>query len=169
MIANDCHDRSLLLRRAGLYDQEVWGRLCLVGTRYCVSCKQIFIARVTIIIETPLFPSIHFTFGPFLAFIRLWIECIILRPCIGSNFLLISQPNLVSRGNPVSHLCSLPHKAVLPRVRSSRRGGELFIFLTRLRSAKVRVLAAVCLLLLCFINCYSVKWATLVSQSLQGL
>ena len=85
MIANDCHDRSLLLRRAGLYDQEVWGRLCLVGTRYCVSCKQIFIARVTIIIETPLFPSIHFTFGPFLAFIRLWIECIILRPCIGSN------------------------------------------------------------------------------------
>ena len=27
---------------------------------------------------------------------------------------------------------------------------------------QVRVLAAVCLLLLCFINCYSVKWATLV-------
>ena len=86
-----------------------------------------------------------------------------------NHFLLNSQPNLVSRGNSVSHLCSLPHKAVLPRVRPSRRGGELFIFLTRLRSAKVRVLAAVCLLLLCFINCYSVKWATLVSQSLQGL
>ena len=27
---------------------------------------------------------IHFSFGPFLAFIRLWIECIILRPCIGA-------------------------------------------------------------------------------------
>lgn len=28
---------------------------------------------------------IHFSFGPFLAFIRLWIECIILRPCIGAS------------------------------------------------------------------------------------
>ena len=39
--------------------------------------------------KNPLFFSIHFTFGPFLAFIRLWIECIILRPCIGTNWPLI--------------------------------------------------------------------------------
>ena len=57
-------------------------------------------------------------------------------------------------------------------MRPSRRGGQL-IELTKLANlsqgtrlfvlgVQVRVLAAVCLLLLCFINCYSVRWATLV-------
>ncbi len=27
---------------------------------------------------------IHVTFGPFAAFIRLWVECIIVRPCTGA-------------------------------------------------------------------------------------
>ncbi len=27
---------------------------------------------------------IHVTFGPFMAFIRLWVECIIVRPCSGA-------------------------------------------------------------------------------------
>ncbi len=27
---------------------------------------------------------IHVTFGPFLAFVRLWVECIIVRPCTGA-------------------------------------------------------------------------------------
>merc|ERR1719369_2104439 len=49
---------------------------------------------------------IHFTFGPFLAFIRLWIECIYLEA--------------VHRCNSVSHVCSLHHKTLLPRVRPSR-------------------------------------------------
>merc|ERR1712172_112753 len=79
---------------------------------------------------------IHFTFGPFLAFIRLWIECIILRPCIGAIQSLTFALYLTK---PFFPECDPPDEAV-------------------------RVLAAVCLLLLCFINCYSVKWATLVQD-----
>jgi len=79
---------------------------------------------------------IHFTFGPFLAFIRLWIECIILRPCIGA---IQSLTFALYITKPFFPECDPPDEAV-------------------------RVLAAVCLLLLCFINCYSVKWATLVQD-----
>ena len=54
--------------------------------------------------KNPLFFSIHFTFGPFLAFIRLWIECIILRPCIGTNWPLpISKSYLSNSGNIFGH------------------------------------------------------------------
>jgi hypothetical protein len=38
---------------------------------------------------------IHVTFGPFIAFVRLWIECIIVRPCTGAiqvfNIKIVSQ------------------------------------------------------------------------------
>ena len=65
---------------------------------------------------------IHFAFGPFLAFIRMWIECIILRPCIGA----IQVGHFPSSIDPIQllaepHLRSLHPEAFLPRVRASLR------------------------------------------------
>ena len=78
---------------------------------------------------------IHFAFGPFLAFIRMWIECIILRPCIGAIQSLTFALYILK---PFFPDCEPP-------------------------SDSVRILAAACLCLLCFINCFSVKWAAMVS------
>ena len=77
---------------------------------------------------------IHFSFGPFLAFIRMWIECIILRPCIGAIQSLTFALYILK---PFFPECDPP-------------------------SDSVRILAAACLCLLCFINCFSVKWAAMV-------
>ena len=77
---------------------------------------------------------IHFSFGPFLAFIRLWIECVILRPCIGAIQSLTFALYILK---PFFPECEPPQDSI-------------------------RVLAAACICLLCFINCYSVKWASLV-------
>ena len=79
---------------------------------------------------------IHFSFGPFLAFIRLWIECIILRPCIGAIQSLTFALYILK---PFFPECDPPQDSV-------------------------RILAAACLLLLCFINCYSVRAAAIVSN-----
>ena len=79
---------------------------------------------------------IHFAFGPFLAFIRMWIECIILRPCIGAIQSLTFALYILK---PFFPECDPP-------------------------SDSVRILAAACLCLLCFINCFSVKWAAMVRQ-----
>jgi len=79
---------------------------------------------------------IHFSFGPFLAFIRLWIECVILRPCIGAIQALTFALYILK---PFFPECEPPQDSI-------------------------RVLAAACICLLCFINCYSVKWASLVQD-----
>ena len=79
---------------------------------------------------------IHFSFGPFLAFIRLWIECIILRPCIGAIQSLTFALYILK---PFFPECDPPQDSV-------------------------RILAAACLLLLCFINCCSVRAAAIVSN-----
>jgi len=79
---------------------------------------------------------IHFSFGPFLAFIRLWIECIILRPCIGAIQSLTFALYILK---PFFPDCDPPQDSV-------------------------RILAAACLCLLCFINCASVKAAALVQD-----
>jgi len=79
---------------------------------------------------------IHFSFGPFLAFIRMWIECIILRPCIGAIQSLTFALYILK---PFFPECDPP-------------------------SDSVRILAAACLCLLCFINCFSVKWAAMVQD-----
>ena len=78
---------------------------------------------------------IHFSFGPFLAFIRLWIECVILRPCIGAIQALTFALYILK---PFFPECDPPENSI-------------------------RILAAACICLLCFINCYSVKWASMVS------
>ena len=79
---------------------------------------------------------IHFSFGPFLAFIRLWIECIILRPCIGAIQSLTFALYILK---PFFPECDPPGDSV-------------------------RILAAACLCLLCFINCTSVRAAAIVSK-----
>jgi len=81
---------------------------------------------------------IMFTFGPFLAFLRLWIECMIVRPCsIAIQALTFSLYIL----KPMFPECEPPSEAI-------------------------RLLAAVCICLVGFINCYRVKWANLVQDSL---
>ncbi|TRY80082.1 hypothetical protein TCAL_09329 [Tigriopus californicus] len=79
---------------------------------------------------------IHVTFGPFLAFIRLWIECIIVRPCTGAIQSLTFALYILK---PFFPDCQPPDEAT-------------------------RLLAATCLCLLCFINCYDVKWASKVQD-----
>merc|ERR1719397_2502444 len=79
---------------------------------------------------------IHFSFGPFLAFIRMWIECVILRPCIGAIQSLTFALYILK---PFFPECEPP-------------------------DSSIRVLAAACLCLLCFINCYSVRMAALVQD-----
>lgn len=78
------------------------------------------------------------TFGPFLAFLRLWIECMIVRPCsLAIQALTFSLYIL----KPLFPECDPP-------------------------PAATRLLAAVCLCLVGFINCYRVKWANLVQDYL---
>jgi amino acid transporter len=79
---------------------------------------------------------IHFSFGPFLAFIRLWIECVILRPCIGAIQALTFALYILK---PFFPECDPPEDST-------------------------RILAAACICFLCFINCYSVKWAAMVQD-----
>lgn len=76
------------------------------------------------------------TFGPFLAFMRLWVECMIVRPCSQTIVALTFSAYIMK---PFFPTCESP-------------------------DASARLLAAVCILVLTFINCWNVKWATRVQD-----
>ncbi|CAK1540931.1 unnamed protein product [Leptosia nina] len=76
------------------------------------------------------------TFGPFAAFIRLWIECMIVRPCSQAIVALTFSVYVLK---PVFPECDPPNEAT-------------------------RLLAACCILLLTFVNCWSVRAATRVQD-----
>ena len=64
---------------------DVWSKSPAQTMPSKIKSNHTTVQQIRFYIYSPLF-SIHFTFGPFLAFIRLWIECIILRPCIGNHW-----------------------------------------------------------------------------------
>eukprot|EP00088_Acartia_fossae_P065772 TRINITY_DN811_c0_g1_i11.p1 TRINITY_DN811_c0_g1~~TRINITY_DN811_c0_g1_i11.p1 ORF type:complete len:489 (-),score=-32.03 TRINITY_DN811_c0_g1_i11:89-1555(-) len=76
------------------------------------------------------------TFGKFLAFIRLWVECIIVRPCSQA---IVALTFSIYATKPFFPECDPPDEAV-------------------------RLLAAICICILAFINCWEVKWATFVQD-----
>ncbi|XP_030758907.1 large neutral amino acids transporter small subunit 1 [Sitophilus oryzae] len=76
------------------------------------------------------------TFGPFVAFIRLWIECLIVRPCSQAIVALTFSQYVMK---PLFIECDPPDNAA-------------------------RLLAACCICVLTFVNCYDVKWATRVQD-----
>lgn len=75
-------------------------------------------------------------FGPFLAFLRLWVECMIVRPCSQAIVALTFAYYVIE---PLFPDCAQPDDAV-------------------------RLLAAVCILVLTFVNCMDVTWATRVQD-----
>jgi len=76
------------------------------------------------------------TFGNFLAFIRLWAECLIVRPCTVTIVALTFSKYAIKLFFPE---CNPPDESV-------------------------RMLAACCICILTFINCWEVKWATFVQD-----
>ncbi|KAJ8947390.1 hypothetical protein NQ318_017753 [Aromia moschata] len=76
------------------------------------------------------------TFGPFVAFIRLWIECMIVRPCSQAIVALTFSQYVMK---PFFPECQPPDDAA-------------------------RLLAVCCICVLTFVNCYDVKWATRVQD-----
>ncbi|XP_023327717.1 large neutral amino acids transporter small subunit 1 isoform X2 [Eurytemora carolleeae] len=74
--------------------------------------------------------------GPFPAFIRLWIECIIVRPCSGAIQALTFSLYILK---PFFPECEPPDESK-------------------------RLLAAACICFLCYINCANVKWANMVQD-----
>ncbi|CAH1997380.1 unnamed protein product [Acanthoscelides obtectus] len=76
------------------------------------------------------------TFGPFLAFVRLWIECMIVRPCSQAIVALTFSEYVMK---PFFQECDPPDSAA-------------------------RMLAVCCICVLTFVNCYDVKWATRVQD-----
>ncbi|KAH1009775.1 hypothetical protein HUJ04_002083 [Dendroctonus ponderosae] len=76
------------------------------------------------------------TFGPFMAFIRLWIECMIVRPCSQAIVALTFSQYVMK---PLFVDCDPPDNAA-------------------------RLLAACCIFVLTFVNCYDVRWATRVQD-----
>ncbi|XP_041370974.1 Y+L amino acid transporter 2-like isoform X2 [Gigantopelta aegis] len=79
---------------------------------------------------------IMYAFGSFVAFLRLWIECVIVRPCTNAIVALTFAYYVIE---PLFPDCEQPGIAV-------------------------RLLAAICVLLLTFVNCWDVKWATRVQD-----
>lgn len=75
-------------------------------------------------------------FGPFIAFIRLWVECIVIRPC---TLTAVAITFAVYVLRPIFPHCDSP--AMTPQF-----------------------LAAGCLILLALVNSLSVKWTTLVQN-----
>lgn len=75
-------------------------------------------------------------FGPFVAFLRLWVECMIVRPC-SQAIVALTFSFYVLR--PIFPDCDPPDPAV-------------------------RALAFVCIALLTFVNCWDVKWSTRVQD-----
>ncbi|XP_051153183.1 Y+L amino acid transporter 2 isoform X2 [Leptopilina boulardi] len=76
------------------------------------------------------------TFGPFMAFVRLWIECMIVRPCSQAIVALTFSKYVLK---PMFPECEPPAEAAA-------------------------LLAACCIFTLAFINCWDVKWATRVQD-----
>ncbi|XP_059083557.1 Y+L amino acid transporter 2-like isoform X6 [Tigriopus californicus] len=76
------------------------------------------------------------TFGPFVGFIRLWAECIIVRPC---TITIVALTFAKYMAKPFFPDCEPPDESV-------------------------RMLAAICICLLTFVNCWEVKWATFVQD-----
>jgi len=74
--------------------------------------------------------------GPFIGFVRLWAECLIVRPCTITIVALTFAKYSVKLLFPE---CDPPDDSV-------------------------RMLAAVCICVLAFINCWNVKWATTVQD-----
>ena len=81
---------------------------------------------------------IFISFGPLAAFVRLWIECIIVRPCTAAIQSLSFSLYILK---PFFPECDPPSEAT-------------------------RLLAAVCICFLGFVNCYSVKMSNLVQDYL---
>ncbi|KAG8183752.1 hypothetical protein JTE90_029333 [Oedothorax gibbosus] len=71
------------------------------------------------------------SFGPFVAFIRLWVECMIVRPCSQAVVALTFSFYVL---RPIFPDCEPP-------------------------DASVRFLAVLCILILTFVNCWDVKWS----------
>jgi len=78
-------------------------------------------------------------FGPFLAFIRLWVECMIVRPCSQAIVALTFAAYVVE---PL-----FPGCVDQPELQNA-----------------VRLLAAICIVCLTFVNCFSVEWSTRVQD-----
>ncbi|KAL5284307.1 SLC7A6.2 family protein [Megaselia abdita] len=76
------------------------------------------------------------TFGPFMAFVRLWIECMIVRPCSQAIVALTFSVYVLK---PFFPSCTPPEEATT-------------------------MLAICCILVLTFVNCWDVKWATKVQD-----
>ncbi|XP_023329398.1 Y+L amino acid transporter 2 [Eurytemora carolleeae] len=76
------------------------------------------------------------TLGPFIGFIRLWAECLIVRPCTITIVALTFSKYAVKLLFPE---CNPPYESE-------------------------RMLAAACICLLTFVNCWEVKWATFVQD-----
>ncbi|XP_066249312.1 large neutral amino acids transporter small subunit 1 [Euwallacea similis] len=76
------------------------------------------------------------TFGPILAFMRLWIECMIVRPCSQAIVALTFSQYVMK---PMFVDCEPPDNAA-------------------------RLLAVCCICILTFVNCYDVRWATRVQD-----
>jgi len=74
--------------------------------------------------------------GPFVGFIRLWAECLIVRPCTITIVALTFSKYAIKLLFPE---CEPPDESV-------------------------RMLAAACICILTFINCWEVKWATFVQD-----
>lgn len=76
------------------------------------------------------------SFGPLMAFIRLWVECIIVRP---TSQAIVALTFALYALKPIYPDCEPPMLAV-------------------------KFLAVVCILILTFVNCWSVKWSTFVQD-----
>jgi len=76
------------------------------------------------------------SFGPFMAFIRLWVECVIVRPCSQA---IVALTFGIYACKPFFPDCEPPDESV-------------------------RLMAAICICVLAFINCWDVKWATFVQD-----
>lgn len=76
------------------------------------------------------------SFGPFVAFLRLWVECMIVRPCSQAIVALTFSLYVL---RPIYTDCDPPDDAV-------------------------RYLACLCICLLTFVNCWDVKWSMRVQD-----
>ncbi|XP_063236766.1 large neutral amino acids transporter small subunit 2 isoform X2 [Bacillus rossius redtenbacheri] len=76
------------------------------------------------------------TFGPFMAFVRLWIECMIVRPCSQAIVALTFSTYVLK---PFFPECAPPEEST-------------------------RLLAVCCIMVLTFVNCWDVKLATRVQD-----